>query len=85
MEFKIKTAKKGGEVTLEGDAEFFFWLVTAAGNARNGREGNEAETTEGKGKLVLQPTEPLLTRPDEGKRGIAEVAIRHSGAKAAKT
>lgn len=75
MHFEIKRGKNG-DVELVGDQDFYFWLTTAAGNARSGRKGNSCEATKGKGTLHLTPLEPIHDAPPAGKRNIAEVAIR---------
>jgi hypothetical protein len=85
MHLEIKRNAKTGEVTLVGDPDFFFWLTTAAGNARSGRAGNSCAATEGKGGVILQPLNPIPDAPAEGKKGIAEVAVRHAGRKASKS
>lgn len=82
MELKIDRNANTGEVTLEGDPDFFFWLTTAAGNARNGRAGNICGVTEGKGSVRLQPTNPIPDSPSAKKQSIAEVAIKHASRKA---
>lgn len=84
MELKITRNAKTGEVVLEGDPDFFFWLTTAAGNARSGRAGNICAATEGKGSVRLQPTDPIPDAPSANKRGLAEVAIEHASVKGKK-
>lgn len=82
MHFEIKRNAKTGEVQLVGDPDFFFWLTTAAGNARSGRSGNGCQVTEGKGSVLLVPLDPIPDAPAAAKRGIAEVAVTHSSRKA---
>jgi hypothetical protein len=81
MHFEIKRNAKTNEVTLVGDDAFFFWLTTAAGNARSGRSGNGCQVTEGKGAVLLEPLKPIPDAPDAAKRSIAEVAVTHSSRK----
>lgn len=85
MHLEIKRNAKTGEVELIGDPDFFFWLTTAAGNARAGRTGNMYEATEGKGKLTLKPLHPIPDAPSRDKRDIAEIAVEHSGRKTSKS
>jgi hypothetical protein len=82
MHFEIKRNAKTGEVQLVGDPDFFFWLVSAAGNARSGRAGNGCAVTEGKGSLSLVPLTPIPDAPARSKQGIAEIAVAHSDRKA---
>lgn len=47
------------DLIIEGDPGAFFWLLSAAGNARDGLRENWAESTDGHGnRLVLEPARP---------------------------
>lgn len=72
---EIKTNTKTGDVEVHGDPAFFRWLVMAANNASNGLAGNEAYRTDGKGKLILVPTELATDQAPRAK-------LAHSVAKA---
>lgn len=61
MRLKV-TTEKGKRTVVEGDAEAFFWLLNAAGNARNGLSGNEIRLADG-GVLELRPERPLERQP----------------------
>lgn len=47
------------ELVIEGDVQAFGWLIAAAGNARDGFLGNQADATTGDpARIVLQPLVP---------------------------
>lgn len=56
MEMTVEVTGKGAarRIRLTGDSDAFFWLLSAAGNAMNGQDGNEAHLADG-GKIELVP------------------------------
>lgn len=68
MNLKLRTVPRADvegavDFVIEGDPNCFFWLISAAGNARDGFKANQAEATDGSGnRLILLPERAL---PDQ--------------------
>lgn len=70
----FKATKRGGKTTIEGDAQFFAWLTTAANSAANGFQGNGIPD-----KLELVTTEPADVQPKKSKTQLRPTAPELDG------